>query len=46
LLTEVWGWDCDAGSNVVEVYIRRLRSKLGSDAIETVRNAGYRFDAA
>jgi DNA-binding response OmpR family regulator len=43
LLAEVWGYSFDPGSNVVDVYIRRLRAKLGREAIETVRNAGYRL---
>jgi DNA-binding response OmpR family regulator len=47
LLAEVWGYHFDPGSNVVDVCIRRLRSKLGPDApIETVRHAGYRLLAA
>jgi two-component system, OmpR family, copper resistance phosphate regulon response regulator CusR len=47
LLAEVWGYDFDPGSNVVEVCVRRLRQKLGPDAaIETVRHAGYRLAAA
>jgi DNA-binding response OmpR family regulator len=46
LLAEVWGYDFDPGSNVVDVCIRRLRQKLGPDApIETVRHAGYRLAA-
>ena len=45
LLAHVWGYDYDPGSNVVEVYIRYLRRKLGSDAIETVRGMGYRLGA-
>ena len=46
LLADVWGYDFDPGSNVVDVCIRRLRRKLGADApIETVRNAGYRLAA-
>jgi DNA-binding response OmpR family regulator len=46
LLSEVWGYDFDPGSNVVEVCVRRLRQKLGPDAaIETVRSAGYRLAA-
>ena len=46
LLSEVWGYDFDPRSNVVDVCIRRLRSRLGPDApIETVRNAGYRAAA-
>jgi len=43
LLDQVWGYDFDGGSNVVEVYVRHLRRKLGSQWIETVRGAGYRF---
>jgi two-component system copper resistance phosphate regulon response regulator CusR len=47
LLAEVWGYDFDPGSNVVEVCVRRLRQKLGPAApIETVRHAGYRLAAA
>ena len=47
LLSEVWGYHFDPGSNVVEVCIRRLRKKLGVNApIETVRHAGYRLTAA
>lgn len=46
LLSEVWGYDFDPRSNVVEVCVRRLRRQLGPDApIETVRNAGYRAAA-
>jgi DNA-binding response OmpR family regulator len=43
LLSHVWGYDYDPGSNVVDVYVAYLRRKLGADAIETVRGAGYRF---
>jgi len=43
LLSQVWGYDFDPGSNVVEVYVRALRKKLGDDAIETVRGMGYRL---
>jgi DNA-binding response OmpR family regulator len=47
LLAEVWGYDFDPGSNVVDVCVRRLRQKLGPDAhIETVRHAGYRLASA
>jgi two-component system, OmpR family, response regulator len=46
LLSEVWGFSFDPGSNVVDVYIRRLRLKLGRDFIETIRNAGYSFKAS
>ena len=43
LLSMVWGYDFDPGSNVVEVYVRYLRRKLGEGAIETVRGMGYRL---
>ena len=43
LLSSAWGYDFDPNSNVVDVYVRYLRNKLGSDAIETVRGAGYRL---
>jgi DNA-binding response OmpR family regulator len=46
LLAEVWGYDFDPRSNVVDVCVRRLRSRLGPRTpIETVRNAGYRAAA-
>ncbi|HKE53906.1 MAG TPA: response regulator transcription factor [Actinomycetota bacterium] len=43
LLNQVWGYDRDPSSNVVEVYIGYLRKKLERDVVETVRGAGYRF---
>jgi two-component system, OmpR family, response regulator len=43
LLASVWGLDFDPGSNVVDVCVRRLRSKLGFDLIKTVRGAGYQL---
>jgi DNA-binding response OmpR family regulator len=45
LLSHVWGYDYDPGSNVVDVYVGYLRKKLGQDAIETVRGMGYRLSA-
>jgi DNA-binding response OmpR family regulator len=41
LLSEVWGYDFDPGSNVVDACIARLRAKLRCSEIETVRNVGY-----
>jgi len=41
LLAAVWGYSFDPGTNVVDVYVRRLRAKLGADAVETVRHVGY-----
>lgn len=50
ILNKVWGYDSDPLTNVVDVYIRRLRKKFGWDAesgwIRTIRNFGYRLDAS
>ncbi|MFL5797871.1 MAG: response regulator transcription factor [Actinomycetota bacterium] len=46
LLSSVWGYYFDSGSNVVDVYVGRLRRKLGSGVIATVRGEGYRIDDA
>lgn len=45
LLSQVWGYDFSPDSNIVDVYVRYLRSKLGSDMIETIRGIGYRLSA-
>jgi DNA-binding response OmpR family regulator len=45
LLAAAWGYDYDPGSNVVAVYVGYLRRKLGAEAVETVRGAGYRLRA-
>ena len=45
LLSQVWGYDYDPGSNVVDVYVRYLRRKLGAERFVTVRGMGYRLDA-
>jgi len=45
LLEHVWDDTYEHRSNVIDVYIGYLRDKLGRDAIETVRGAGYRFRA-
>lgn len=45
LLSQVWGYDFDPGSNVVDVYVRYLRNKVGAEHIETVRGMGYRLVA-
>lgn len=46
LLADVWDCPFDPGTNVVDVYVRRLRSKLGRETIETLRNLGYSLRAA
>lgn len=43
LLSRVWGYDFEGSSNVVDVYVRYLRAKLGTDRIVTVRGVGYRL---
>jgi DNA-binding response OmpR family regulator len=43
LLDRVWGYDHDPGSNVVDVYVRYLRKKIGAEAISSVRGFGYRL---
>lgn len=42
-LSHVWGYDHDPGSNVVDVFVRALRRKVGAHRIETVRGMGYRL---
>jgi two-component system, OmpR family, copper resistance phosphate regulon response regulator CusR len=44
LLSHVWGYGHDPGTNVVDVYVCALRRKLGPDSITTVRGVGYRLD--
>ncbi|HIY41616.1 MAG TPA: response regulator transcription factor [Candidatus Nocardiopsis merdipullorum] len=43
MLSHVWGYDHDPGSNVVDVFVRALRRKVGAHHIETVRGMGYRL---
>ena len=45
LLDQVWGYDYDPGSNIVDVYVGHLRRKLGKGLIKTVRGAGYRLQS-
>ena len=43
LLNYVWGYNYDCDSNIVDVYVRYLRKKLGRETIETFRGLGYRL---
>lgn len=43
LLEHVWGYTYDPATNVLEVYVARLRQKLGYETVQTVRNVGYSF---
>jgi two-component system, OmpR family, copper resistance phosphate regulon response regulator CusR len=44
LLSQVWGYDVDLNSNIVDVYVGYLRRKLGKQRISSVRGIGYRFE--
>lgn len=44
LLSVVWGVNFSSESNVVDVYVRRLRAKLGAEVVDTVRGRGYGVD--
>jgi DNA-binding response OmpR family regulator len=44
LLSQVWGYDFDPGSNVVDVYVGYLRKKLGKGRVVSVRGMGYRLE--
>ncbi|MFN3602750.1 MAG: response regulator transcription factor [Dietzia sp.] len=43
ILAHAWGYDFDPASNVVDVYVRTLRRKIGPDRLVTVRGAGYKL---
>jgi DNA-binding response OmpR family regulator len=43
VLERVWGPDFESPSNLIDVYVNKLRSKLGGAVIDTVRGVGYRF---
>jgi DNA-binding response OmpR family regulator len=43
IMEHIWDFAFDGGDNVVEVHVSSLRRKLGPDAIETIRGAGYRM---
>ncbi|MGH2787721.1 MAG: response regulator transcription factor [Actinomycetota bacterium] len=45
LLSNVWGYDYDPGSNIVDVYVGYLRRKLGGELLKTVRGMGYRLES-
>lgn len=43
ILAHAWGYDFDPASNVVDVYVRTLRRKIGAERLVTVRGAGYKL---
>jgi DNA-binding response OmpR family regulator len=44
LLSEVWGWDVDAGSRTVDTHVAGLRKKLGAGWVRTAHGIGYAFE--
>ena len=49
LLSRVWGYDYYGGARTVDVHVRRVRAKLGSEhaaRIKTVRSVGYRWEGS
>jgi DNA-binding response OmpR family regulator len=44
ILDQVWGYDFDPGSNIVDVYVGHLRRKLGKKRITALRGMGYRLE--
>ena len=44
LLSEVWGWDVDAGSRTVDTHVAGLRKKLGAAWVRTAHGVGYAFE--
>ena len=45
LLSQVWGYSFESGTNIVDVYVRKLRAKLGDELIDTIRGVGYALAA-
>jgi two-component system alkaline phosphatase synthesis response regulator PhoP len=43
ILEKVWGTEIVVGDRTIDVHIRKLREKIGDDAIKTVKGIGYRF---
>ena len=46
ILDSVWGSDIVVGDRTIDVHIRKLREKIGSDYIKTVKGVGYKFVSA
>ncbi len=44
ILSQVWGSDVIVGNRTIDVHIRKLREKIGSEYIKTVKGVGYKFD--
>jgi len=44
IFTEIWGEDVIVGDRTIDVHIRRIREKLGTDRIRTIKGVGYKFE--
>ena len=44
ILSKVWGQDVIVGNRTIDVHVRKLREKIGSHYIKTVKGIGYKFD--
>src|SRR6056297_293920 len=44
ILNQVWGSDVIVGNRTIDVHVRKLREKIGSQYIKTVKGVGYKFD--
>ncbi|MDA3821407.1 MAG: response regulator transcription factor [Bacteroidales bacterium] len=43
IFNHIWGTDTIVGDRTMDVYIRKIRSKIGDDYIKTVKGVGYKF---
>lgn len=44
ILSQVWGTDVIVGDRTIDVHVRKLREKIGSEYIRTVKGVGYKFE--
>lgn len=44
IMNDVWGIDSFVGDRTIDVHIRKLREKIGSDYIKTIKGVGYKFE--
>lgn len=45
ILSSIWGDDVIVGDRTIDVHIRKLREKLGTDGIRTIKGVGYKYEA-
>jgi len=44
IFNNIWGSDVIVGDRTIDVHIRKLREKIGSEYIKTIKGIGYKFD--